>query len=126
MSLSETTAVKRFIAPARFEVPALPLAYVPRPELVELLDSSTAPLTVVVGSIGTGKSSLLSSWARERPGATVWLACDPSDADPARLWSALAEALQRIAPDAGLDAMARLDEEGQESVDAAASLATDC
>jgi LuxR family maltose regulon positive regulatory protein len=126
MSLTDTTTIRRFVAPARFEVPAPPLAYVPRPELIERLDDSSAPLTVVVGAIGTGKTALLGSWAGQRAGTTVWMACDPTDADPVRFWAALAEAVQRAAPDAGLDALARLDDDGQESVDAAASLATDC
>ena len=126
MAVTDTGVVQRFVAPARFEIPAPPLAHVPRPKLVEQLEQATAPLSVVVGSIGSGKTALLAAWARQRAGMTVWMACDPTDADPVRFWSALVVALQRAAPDAGEVTLARLDDDGSESIDAAASLATDC
>jgi LuxR family transcriptional regulator, maltose regulon positive regulatory protein len=126
VSLSERSLIRRFVAPARFQVPPPPSAFVPRPELVDRLERSVAPLTVVVGSPGTGKTAVVGSWVARRLGTTVWLSCDPTDVDPVRFWAALATAVQRTVPGAGDDAVRRLDDDGRESVDAVASLASDC
>jgi LuxR family transcriptional regulator, maltose regulon positive regulatory protein len=117
---------QRFIASARFLVPETPQPFVSRPALVDRLESTAAPLTLVVGSPGSGKTAVLGSWVAQRSAPTVWLTCDPTDADPVRFWSAFVCAVQRLLPDAGVDALARLDDEGCESPDAAASLASDC
>ena len=102
------------------------MAFVARAELVDRLDRSRAPVTVVVGSPGAGKTALVGSWVTRRTGRTVWLSCDPTDADPVRFWSAVAVAVHRVIPGAGRDALRRLDEEGHETPDAVASLAADC
>lgn len=126
MSPPEQTPIRRFVAPARFRVPAPPPAFVARPELVDRLERTTAPLTVVVGSPGAGKTALVGSWAAPRSSPTVWLSCDPTDVDPVRFWSALAAAVHQVVPSAGRDALLRLDQEGRETPDAVASLASDC
>ncbi|MGH9229909.1 MAG: LuxR C-terminal-related transcriptional regulator [Acidimicrobiales bacterium] len=117
---------KRFVAGVRFLVPDMPQGFVPRPELVDRLESTAASLTLVVGSPGSGKTALLGSWVAQRTAPTVWLTCDPTDADPVRFWSALAVAIRQVVPDAGTDTLDRLDQAGRESPDAAASLASDC
>lgn len=118
--------VERFVASARFLVPELPQTFVSRPELVDRLESNGAPLTLVVGSPGSGKTVVLASWVAQRSAPTVWLTCDPTDADPVRFWAALVSAVRRLLPEAGADALARLNDGGYESVDAAASLASEC
>jgi LuxR family maltose regulon positive regulatory protein len=117
---------ERFFASVRFEVPGPPPAEVGRQRLVDALIASPAPTTIVTGSPGAGKTAVLTAWVAQRSGPTVWLSCDPSDADPVRFWAALAHAVQRVLPDAGADALVRLDGAGRESPDTAASLAGDC
>jgi LuxR family maltose regulon positive regulatory protein len=83
-------------------------------------------LTVVVGSAGSGKSVLLSSWAATRPpGVTAWLSCSPADADPVRFWSAFIEAARAVAAEFGADAADLLAMDNAMSADVTASLAND-
>jgi LuxR family maltose regulon positive regulatory protein len=117
---------KPFVAGARFLVPETPQGFVARPELVDRLETTAAPLTLVIGAPGTGKTAVLASWVAQRSAPTVWLTCDPADIDPVRFWWALAVAIEQVIPDAGVDALGRLDDESRESPDAAASLASDC
>src|SRR5512137_497650 len=73
-------ATKLFFPPAR-------LALVPRPRLVERLQTGLrGPLTLISAPTGYGKTTLVAEW-RAGPGATVpaaWLALDKEDNDPAR------------------------------------------
>ena len=117
---------RRFVASARLQVPEPPPALVVRQRLVDILAAGTAPLTMVVGTTGAGKTAILTEWLRQRRGNTAWLSCEPIDADPTRFWTALALAIQRVVPGAGTDALKRIDEYGVETVDMAASLASDC
>jgi LuxR family maltose regulon positive regulatory protein len=117
---------ERFVASARFLVPETPETLVSRPGLLDRLEATAAPLTLVVGAPGSGKTAVLGSWVAQRSPPTIWLTCDPTDADPVRFWSALTCAVQRVLPHAGTDALARLDDEGCESADMAARLASDC
>ncbi|ONH30939.1 LuxR C-terminal-related transcriptional regulator [Pseudofrankia asymbiotica] len=66
--------------------PALPVPFVPRPRLWEILDQGTGrALTVVRGPAGSGKTALVASWylARRDTLPIVWLRVDPA-ASPAR------------------------------------------
>jgi len=59
----------------KFLVPALPGGYVPRPRLhAALAAAAQLPLTVVAGGPGAGKSAMLQSWQRDRPGVGAGLA----------------------------------------------------
>ena len=81
---------------------------------------------VVVGSAGSGKSVLLSSWAAGRPpGVTSWLSCDAADVNPVRFWAAFIEASRAIAPWFGIDAADLLAMDGVMSADVIASIAND-
>lgn len=117
---------QRFIARVRFLVPEPPPAQVTRQRLVDRLTAATEPTTLVVGAPGAGKTAVLGTWVTARRAPTAWLSCDPTDADPVRFWAAMAMALQRVVDGAGVDALKRLDEDGCETVDLAASLASDC
>ncbi|MGP8001961.1 MAG: LuxR C-terminal-related transcriptional regulator [Streptosporangiaceae bacterium] len=80
----------------------------------------------MVGSAGSGKSVLLSSWAATRPpGVTSWLSCGRADADPVRFWSAFIEAPRAVAAEFGADAADLLAMDGAMSADVTASLAND-
>ncbi len=87
----------------------------PRPHLVlrqRLLDkldgAREAKLTLISAPAGYGKTTLLSTWARERDLPAAWLSLDADDNDPARFLIYVATALQAIAPEAGQLSLAML------------------
>jgi LuxR family maltose regulon positive regulatory protein len=114
-------------AVAKFRPTTLPETLVARPALLGRLDEGVSKrLTVVVGSAGTGKSVLLSSWAATRqPGVTSWLSGDEADTDPARFWAAFIEAPRAVAPGFGADAGELLAMDSAMSADVTASIAND-
>ena len=78
---------------------ANPAYLIPRPRLTVLVEASTAaPLTLVVAPAGSGKTSLLRSWAAETPTPVAWLSLDDDDRDPSRLWCGVLAALEGVAP----------------------------
>jgi LuxR family maltose regulon positive regulatory protein len=94
------TAERRLpVLAARLRPPALPDRYVERPRLFELLDRAPAgSLTAVTGPAGSGKTVLVSAWARARSGSTsiAWLGVDPRTGrgGVASLWVHLLAALR--------------------------------
>jgi LuxR family transcriptional regulator, maltose regulon positive regulatory protein len=112
---------------SKFRPTTLPSTLVTRSPLYDRLTAGAGQrLTVVVGSAGSGKSVLLSSWAAARPpGFTSWLSCGQADADPVRFWSAFIEAPRAVAPEFGADAADLLAMDGAMSADVTASLAND-
>jgi LuxR family transcriptional regulator, maltose regulon positive regulatory protein len=75
------------IPDARLIVPILPPRCIPRPRLVSVLNTATQrPLTLVAAGPGSGKTVLLSQWARSRPTPPAWVSLGASDNDPARFW----------------------------------------
>jgi len=84
------------VALSRLVPPRLSPGTVQRARLAALLDAATSrPLTVVTGSAGAGKTTLMSAWAHERdqPGTTAWLAVDRADSRPAQFWAAAIDAV---------------------------------
>ena len=112
---------------AKFRPTTLPGTLVGRPGLHERLAGGAGRrLTVVVGSAGSGKSVLLSSWAAARaPGTTAWLSCDRGDGNPVRFWAGFVEAARVIGPGFGADAAELLAMDGAVSADVTASIAND-
>jgi LuxR family maltose regulon positive regulatory protein len=88
------------------------LAPPPRPNAVErhalrdrLVAAAPLPLTLVVGSPGSGKSSLLADWFRATDdGSNAWLAADRGDDDPTRFWQGFIRAIQQVDPTFGVEA----------------------
>ncbi|WP_344147000.1 LuxR C-terminal-related transcriptional regulator [Nocardioides koreensis] len=81
---------------ARYGVPQVPALHVHRPRLVALLDRSpSAPLVLVSGPAGSGKTSLVAEWVHEgAPGEPVgWVTFEDDDT---RLWQALLDCLARM------------------------------
>ncbi len=71
----------------------------PRPRLHDLLTESVqAPLTLVVAPAGSGKTSLVRSWAVDTELPLAWLTLDEDDGDPAQLWRSVLAALDSLAP----------------------------
>ena len=111
----------------KFRPTTLPNTLIIRSALHERLSAAASKrLTVVVGSAGTGKSVLLSSWAAtRRSGATSWMSCDEADADELRFWTGFIEAPRDIAPGFGADAADLLSMDHVMSADVTASIAND-
>ena len=84
----------------RLSIPPLPPRLVSRPRLIDALDAAVAgaALTLVTAGPGSGKSALLSEWARRRPAPPAWLALTRADNDPSRFWSLFIKALRHSRP----------------------------
>src|SRR3954466_7507033 len=88
------------IPASKIAVPELPAEFTSRPLLLNLLDMVTAGQVVVVSApAGSGKTLLLTDWVRATGGRpeTAWVALDPDDNEPRRLWSAVVTALLALA-----------------------------
>ena len=83
----------------KLHVPVPQPGFVPRRRLAARLDEGVERgLVLVCAPAGSGKTALLSSWARcgQRPAA--WLSLDAGDNDPARFWRHAVAALDRACP----------------------------
>ena len=84
------------------QAPRVPSRHVPRPRLLELLDSGREhALTLVCAPPGYGKTALLAEWraqeSENRPFA--WLTLDREDVDPVRLWAHLIWSIRETSPE---------------------------
>jgi LuxR family maltose regulon positive regulatory protein len=101
-------ATKLFVPPARPEL-------VSRSRLIERLNAGleqdryfTRRLSLVSAPPGFGKTTLVSVWLKTLDHPYAWLALDEGDSDPARFFTYLLAALQRIDPDIGQAALGTL------------------
>ncbi|GAB2809912.1 LuxR C-terminal-related transcriptional regulator [Lentzea nigeriaca] len=80
---------------AKLRLPAAATPLVPRAKLLSTVDDhvSSAPVTVLTGPAGCGKTTLLAAWARRRDDDVAWLTLDEHDNDPVRLRAAIRDAL---------------------------------
>lgn len=80
--------------------PSVPAGTFARSRLHALMDAGSGDLlTVVVGPPGSGKTVLVSSWARWARMPVAWLALDGADSRPRRFWTGVARALRRAGVD---------------------------
>jgi LuxR family maltose regulon positive regulatory protein len=56
------------------------------------------PLMLISAPAGSGKSTLVASWAAARDESVAWLQVEDSDSDPASFWSSLVAAVGRVRP----------------------------
>ena len=75
--------------------PALRPGYVPRPRLVERLNSRR-PLVLISAPAGFGKTTLVKSWLASAGQPFTWLSLDQGDNDPVRFVAYLVAALAKI------------------------------
>src|SRR5688500_5693020 len=90
------------VAAAKVRIPATAPAALVRERLHLLLDAAVAgtdvgpSVTVVCAPAGSGKTTMLSTWARQRVdrnrGRVAWVSVDTEDNDPVLLWSAVLRA----------------------------------
>lgn len=96
----------------KFSIPAVQAALVARPRLLARLDGAVQDevrrLTLVSAPAGFGKTTLLSSWARECEASVAWLTLDEGDNDPVRFLLYLVAALRQVSADIGPEAAAQL------------------
>src|SRR6516165_5015073 len=83
---------------SKFRPPRIRPGIVHRTALVERLTASAVQVMTVAAPPGYGKTTLLAQWAGRIGSRVAWLSCDRGDNDPVVLLSALAAALDRIAP----------------------------
>ena len=86
----------------KFFIPASSHALIPRPRLIELLNTSLeCPLTLVSAPAGFGKTTLLSTWVQslppERP-RIAWVSLDEGDNEPVLFWMYVLTALDSQQP----------------------------
>lgn len=88
-------------------VPGRRANLVPRPQLVERLNSGLEKkLTLISAPAGFGKTTLLSEWVPKSPRSVTWLSLDEGDNDPAQFWTYFIASLQGLHPDLGVSALA--------------------
>jgi LuxR family transcriptional regulator, maltose regulon positive regulatory protein len=82
---------------------------VERPRISGALDGgSDAILTLVAGPPGYGKTTAVREWCSRQEAALAWVTLDAGDNDPARLWTYVATAVDRVRQGLGRPALRRL------------------
>lgn len=85
------------VADASLRTPGLGSSTLERPELVQRLDRDvwTRRLTLIIGSAGWGKTTLLAQWlgSTTRSARVACVDLDAADEDPVRFWSSAVTAL---------------------------------
>jgi LuxR family transcriptional regulator, maltose regulon positive regulatory protein len=97
------------LAQAKLTAPRTRAGLVERHRVVEALDAGDdAPLTLVAGPPGYGKTTAVREWCASQDGALAWVTLDPGDNDPGRLWTYVATAVDRVRHGLGRGALRRL------------------
>ena len=80
-----------------------------RARIVKAIDEAAdAALTLVVAPAGYGKTTAVRCWWETSDAALAWVTLDALDNDPARLWTYVAEAVDRVRPGLGSRSLRRL------------------
>ena len=89
-----------FLLKTKLHIPQLPSNGIPRQRLIDALNQGTERrLTLISAPPGSGKSTLVSTWARQSSHDVAWLRLDAGDNDPVRFWRYVVLALQKLQPD---------------------------
>ncbi|WP_374117586.1 LuxR C-terminal-related transcriptional regulator [Streptomyces sp. XM83C] len=81
----------------RFALPARPVTFLHRGRLAGRLRDAAAPLTLVEGAAGAGKTLLVADWAAGLDRPVAWLTVDSGVGRPGMFWAHVIKAL-RTAP----------------------------
>ncbi|MEL7209303.1 MAG: AAA family ATPase, partial [Actinomycetota bacterium] len=94
-------ATEMALVATKLTAPTVPGGLVERPRLEGMLDGAVADpavrLVLVSAPAGSGKSTLIAAWQRDRDDC-AWLQADRADQDPARFWSHVVGALGTVVP----------------------------
>jgi ATP/maltotriose-dependent transcriptional regulator MalT len=97
------------LSEAKLMLPRVQSGVVRRPRLFRSLERGrTAALTLIDAPVGYGKTMLVRSWCAEHPTPVAWVTLDEADADPVRLWTYVASAVDRAAAGLGPPVLRRL------------------
>jgi LuxR family maltose regulon positive regulatory protein len=97
------------LAEAKLAAPRTRVGMVGRPRISEALDGGhDATLTLVAGPPGYGKTTAVREWYAQQKAALAWVTLDTADNDPARLWTYVATAVDRVRRGLGRPALHRL------------------
>jgi LuxR family maltose regulon positive regulatory protein len=97
------------LAEAKLAAPRLRNGMVRRPRLLQTLEAGQdAALTLVAAPAGYGKTTAVRAWAQSSGNALAWVTLDAGDNEPARLWTYVATAVDRIRNGLGRRALNRL------------------
>jgi LuxR family maltose regulon positive regulatory protein len=97
------------LAEAKLAAPRLRRGMVRRPRLELALEAGAeAALTLVAAPAGYGKTTAVRAWVEHSGSALAWVTLDAGDNDPARLWTYVATAVDRIRNGLGRRAINRL------------------
>jgi LuxR family maltose regulon positive regulatory protein len=103
------------LAEAKLAAPRHRASMLTRRRVWDTLDSAAdAALTLVSAPAGYGKTTAVRSWSAQRDSAQAWVTLDVGDNDPARLWSYVATAIDRIRGGLGRRALHRLRASGMQ------------
>lgn len=75
---------------------------VPRPTLVERIQTDPGPILVIEAPPGSGKTTLLAEWLLSDPRPSTWLSIGSTHSDPVPLVRAIGTALAAVHPDGPL------------------------
>ncbi|HET7450896.1 MAG TPA: LuxR C-terminal-related transcriptional regulator [Gaiellaceae bacterium] len=114
---SEGAALEAVVLETKLTRPLVRSEHVPRGELLGVLRRSRR-LTLVAAPPGFGKTTLVAEWVSADDGpAAAWLSVDEDDNDPARFFTYLGAALQRVEPELAGRALAALRTPGVDLVE---------
>src|SRR4051812_40231038 len=89
--------------------PRLRTGIIERPRVLGRFDRGvTSSVVLVSAPAGYGKTVAVESWLRTGDAAIAWVAVDPSDNDPVRLWRYVITAVTRACDGVGTFALERL------------------
>ncbi len=89
----------------KFFVPPIRSIQIPRPRLSNLIDCGLDRALILVSApAGYGKTTLVSSWLKEKKIPFAWLSLDSGDNDPVRFLQYLIAAMAPFAPDVAAEA----------------------
>jgi LuxR family maltose regulon positive regulatory protein len=95
----------------KFYVPPVRSTLISRPRLLERLTHGLGgPLTLISAPAGYGKTTLVSSWLKEKKIPFAWISLDSGDNDPIRFLQYLIAAMAPFAPDVEAEAPGMLQE----------------
>jgi LuxR family transcriptional regulator, maltose regulon positive regulatory protein len=97
------------LAEAKLAAPRQRMGMVQRPRIERTLEArADTALTLVAAPAGYGKTTAVRAWCASSNAALAWVTLDVGDNDPARLWTYLATAVDRIREGLGRRALQRL------------------